>query len=299
MKILIAEDNAGIRTVILNMLVTWGYEVVTAADGNEAWDKLQGEDAPMLVLLDWMMPGLDGLEICRRLREKKTPVPPYVLFLTCRDNTRDIVTALEAGANDYVTKPFQAEELRARLQVGLRVVELQSALNQRVEELQLERNRAKLCLDVAGVLLIALNEAGAITQVNRKGSEILGYPESEILGRNWFDDFLDQEYRAEARQILFQAFYGNQGRREQLVQKVVTKSGEIRILEIRSGAIQDHTGRVTGVLFSGADVTDRIQDEMALRESEKNYRGLFTQMVNQSGAISTYKTHLTSKKGGS
>jgi PAS domain S-box-containing protein len=297
MKVLLAEDNAGIRTVILNMLIAWGYEVVTATDGNEAWDKLQGEKAPRLVILDWMMPGLDGLEICRRLRETPSPVPAYVLFLTCRDNTKDIVTALEAGANDYVTKPFQAEELRARVQVGERVVELQGTLNQRLEELQQERNRAKLCLDVAGVLLIALNEAGEITQVNRKGCDILGYPEAELLGKNWFESFLEPEKRQEARQIFFQAIYGTQGGREQFLQKVVIKSGAERTLEIRSGLIHDNAGKVAGLLFSGADVTDRIQTEMALRESEKNYRGLFSQMVNKSGAISSYKTNLGPGKG--
>lgn len=298
MKVLLAEDNAGIRTVIQNMLIAWGYEPICASDGNEAWDRLLGTDPPRLIILDWMMPGLDGLEICRRLRELKAPVPPYILFLTCRDNTKDIVTALEAGANDYVTKPFQAEELRARVQVGSRVVELQTALNQRVEELQQERNRAKLCLDVAGVLLIALTEGGEITQVNRKGCEILGYPEGELLGKNWFETFLEPEKRQEARQIFFQAIYGNQGGREQFLQKVVTRTGAERILEIRSGLIQDFGGRTTGLLFSGADVTDRLQNEMALRESEKNYRGLFTQMVNKSGAISTYKTHLDPRKGG-
>lgn len=296
MKVLLAEDNAGIRTVVVNLLVAWGYEVVTAGDGNEAWLKLQGEEAPRLLILDWMMPGLDGLEICRRLRETTTPTPPYILFLTCRDNSRDIVTALQAGANDYVTKPFEAEVLRARLQVGFRVLELQAALHQRVEELQQERNRAKLCLDVAGVLLIALNDAGEITQVNPKGCEILGYPEGELLGKNWFANLLDPEQRQQSRQRFAQALSGRVGR-DRFLETVVAKNGAERVLEISSGLLYDSHGKVTGILFSGTDITDRQQSEMALRESEKNYRGLFTQMVTNTGAISSYKTHQLPARG--
>jgi len=290
MKILLAEDNVGIRTIILNMLIAWGYEVVVAIDGTDAWQKLQAPDAPRLIILDWMMPGLNGLEICRRLREMNTPTPPYILFFTCRDNTKDIVTALEAGANDYITKPYQAEELRARLQVGLRVLELQETLNQRVEELRLERNRAKLCLDVAGVLLIALNKEGEIIQVNRKGCEILEYTEQELLGKNWFTTVLEPEDRKDARQLFSQALLCQFGR-EQFTQRVVTKNGEERVLEMRSGLIDDSYGHVEGLLYSGADITARQQTEQALRESEKNYREIFDQFVTNTGAISAYKTH--------
>ncbi len=136
MKILIAEDDPTSRLLLESVLKQWGYEVVSTCDGNEAWAAFQAEDAPRLAILDWMMPGMDGVDICRKVREQDTPNPTYIIILTALDRKEDIVTGLESGADDYVAKPFHKEELRARVQVGQRVVELQSALADRVEELQ-------------------------------------------------------------------------------------------------------------------------------------------------------------------
>ena len=128
MSILIAEDDLTSRNILSAILKKWGYDFLVAQDGNAARDALQRPDAPKLVLLDWDMPGLDGLEICRRLRENDSPNPPYVILLTGRGEKGDIVQGLEAGANDYVAKPYDSEELQARIRVGLRMLELQSRL---------------------------------------------------------------------------------------------------------------------------------------------------------------------------
>src|SRR3954453_10422231 len=127
MKILIAEDNSFYRHMLVSTLREWEYEVVAAVDGLEAWEKLRGEDAPQLAILDWMMPKMDGLEVCRRVRALHNPEPTYVIILTAKEGKENIVTALEGGADDYITKPFDREELRARLQVGLRIVGLQTS----------------------------------------------------------------------------------------------------------------------------------------------------------------------------
>jgi DNA-binding response OmpR family regulator len=105
MKILIAEDDLTSRLILTAILKKWGFDPVAAEDGSAAWDILQKPDAPRLILLDWNMPGLDGLEICRRLRENESRNPPYVILLTARGEKGDIVQGLEAGANDYVSKP--------------------------------------------------------------------------------------------------------------------------------------------------------------------------------------------------
>lgn len=136
MKILIADDDPVSRRLLQIALVKWGYEVVTAADGNEAWQALQGEDAPPLAVLDWMMPGLDGIEVCRRVRQTPALLSVYLILLTSKTGREDIVAGLQAGANDYLTKPFDASELQARLQVGVRVVQLQTELARRVKELE-------------------------------------------------------------------------------------------------------------------------------------------------------------------
>jgi DNA-binding response OmpR family regulator len=136
MKILIAEDEPVSRRVLEKALQDWGYELVVAENGARAWELLQGEDAPRLAILDWMMPGLDGPEICRRVRATPRGESTYLLLLTSRGAVADIVSGLDAGADDYLTKPFDREELRARVGVGVRMVELQLSLAERVRELQ-------------------------------------------------------------------------------------------------------------------------------------------------------------------
>src|ERR1700682_2505729 len=136
MKILIAEDDAVSRHLLEATLKKFGHEVVVAADGAQAWAALAGEDAPRLAILDWMMPQIDGVEICRRLRRIANATPSYLILLTAKSTKEDVVTGLDAAANDYLTKPFDRAELRARVQVGAHVLELQSKLAERVRELE-------------------------------------------------------------------------------------------------------------------------------------------------------------------
>ena len=128
MRVLIAEDDRASRSLLERVLLKWGYDVAVTCDGEEAWRTLQQEDAPSLVVLDWMMPGLDGPEVCRRVRKLDAPNPPYLILLTGRDGKSDIVAGLEAGANDYLGKPFDKDELHARLEVGRRFTELNGKL---------------------------------------------------------------------------------------------------------------------------------------------------------------------------
>jgi sigma-B regulation protein RsbU (phosphoserine phosphatase) len=136
MKVLVAEDDVTSRSMLQAVICRWGFEVVAVEDGAQAWTRLQKPDGPRLALLDWMMPDMDGLEVCRRVRKAAQPDPPYIIMLTSRVSKGDIVTGLEAGANDYISKPYHPEELKARLGVGRRVVELQLALAERVKQLE-------------------------------------------------------------------------------------------------------------------------------------------------------------------
>jgi phosphoserine phosphatase RsbU/P len=135
MKVLIAEDDRCSRTTLEATLTEWGYEVVTASDGLAAWEVLRQEDAPRLVVLDWVMPGLDGLELCRRVRASAELAWTYLIVLTVRAGTENVVAGLEAGADDYFVKPIEWAQLRARLRVGERTLGLQQALADRVQEL--------------------------------------------------------------------------------------------------------------------------------------------------------------------
>jgi DNA-binding response OmpR family regulator len=136
MRILIAEDESGSRLLLERALSGWGHEVVATCDGNEAWEVLQREDTPRLVILDWMMPGIDGIEVCRRARQVEALRQLYIIMFTQRTTEDDIVEGLDAGANDYLSKPLSRRELRARIDVGQRVLELQAELANRVRELE-------------------------------------------------------------------------------------------------------------------------------------------------------------------
>lgn len=124
MRILIAEDNRMHRTVLRENLVHWGYDVVEAENGEQAWDALQRENAPRLAILDWLMPELDGIEVCRRIKRSDRLPFTYVVMLTGRDRKEDMVEGLDAGADDYLTKPLDTDLLRSRLAAGRRIVEL-------------------------------------------------------------------------------------------------------------------------------------------------------------------------------
>lgn len=150
MKILIAEDNVTTRRILKTILVKWNYDVVSACDGNEAWQKLQEKDPPKLIILDWMMPGINGVEICRRLRQADHVEVMYIILLTARDEKNDIVEGLGAGADDYIAKPFDTKELRARIDVGRRVVELQTAL--------LEKEKLQVIFEMTGAICHELTQ---------------------------------------------------------------------------------------------------------------------------------------------
>jgi two-component system cell cycle response regulator len=128
MRILIADDDLTARTVLAGVLKKQGHQVESATDGVEAWQMLRQPDAPRLAILDWMMPGMDGPEVVRRVRALGTEKPPYILILTTRAEKADIIAGLKAGADDYLSKPFDLGELCARIEVGRRVVEMQASL---------------------------------------------------------------------------------------------------------------------------------------------------------------------------
>ncbi len=137
-EVLIAEDDPISRRVLESWLRKWNYRVTALENGLDAWSVLQQKDAPQMVILDWMMPGLEGIELCRRVRSQQSGRYKYLLLLTAKGRKEDIVAGLEAGADDYLTKPFDVNELRARMRTGKRILELQDALLRVQTELQFQ-----------------------------------------------------------------------------------------------------------------------------------------------------------------
>ena len=140
MRVLIADDSIVSRHLLDATLRKWGYEVVVANDGLEAWNALRQEDAPRIAILDWVMPGLTGPEVCKRLREHSKEVTnagyTYLLLLSSKSQREDLIEGLESGADDYLTKPFDQHELKVRLRAGMRIIDLQRELLAAREELQ-------------------------------------------------------------------------------------------------------------------------------------------------------------------
>ena len=128
MRILIADDDITSRLVLKTLIEKRGHEVVMTVNGAEAWQVMQQPDAPRMAILDWMMPEMDGMEVCRRIRAQATDLPPHIIMLTARGSKADIIAGLNAGADDYLAKPFDAGELGARINVGRRLIEMQDKL---------------------------------------------------------------------------------------------------------------------------------------------------------------------------
>jgi two-component system cell cycle response regulator len=161
-RILIAEDDPVSRRILQGFLSKWGYQVETAADGVEALRVLEGECPPTLAVLDWMMPGMEGPEVCQRVREHPDRPYVYILLLTARTQKTDLLRGLESGADDYLTKPFDNQELRARLHVGQRILDLQEGLIVAREELRFRATHDTLTsIANRGVVLDAINREHA------------------------------------------------------------------------------------------------------------------------------------------
>jgi len=143
MKILVADDSKVSRTILGKVLHKLGHEVVAVSDGLQAWQVLCADDYPRLAILDWMMPEMEGPEVCSSVRKLVRPVPPYLILLTAKDASDDIVAGLESGADDYITKPFDQAELQSRIKVGERYLALQQSLADRVRDLEVTLAQVK------------------------------------------------------------------------------------------------------------------------------------------------------------
>ncbi len=172
MKILVADDSEITRFKLESILSSWNYDVVQAIDGAEAWTILQQDETIQIAILDWLMPGLSGIDICKNIREQKERIYTYTIILTSRNNIDDIILGLKSGADDYLIKPYHTQELKARLQVGERIITLQNnlfnmanhdsltgVLNRRsiIKKCDTELNRSKRKSVITGIIMADLD----------------------------------------------------------------------------------------------------------------------------------------------
>jgi two-component system, cell cycle response regulator len=171
MRILVADDDEFYRHAIERALKQWGYEVMIALDGISAIQILQGPDPPRIAVLDWIMPSLNGIEVCRRVRSCQSDTYVYIVLITAKNQMEDVIAGLSAEADDYLIKPFNFQELRVRLQAGVRVIKLQAALASKHRELAYRATHDSLTdlLNRPGILDHATRE---LARVEREGRSL-------------------------------------------------------------------------------------------------------------------------------
>ncbi|MBD3419240.1 MAG: PAS domain S-box protein [Chitinivibrionales bacterium] len=305
-KVLVVDDEDITLNVICRIIQrdNPSYIVLTAPNGEAALEVVNAE-VPDAVLLDINMPDIDGYEVCSRIRHTTSlPYIPVVLLTGMNITTEDRLHGFNVGCDDYLTKPVEKQNLLIRLNTVLRIKELHdqlreerdtleqkvisrtrelaganAQLTQEVEArkkaegvLRREKDRAQQYLDIAGVMLVALDGEGTITMINRKGGEVLGYEESDILGENWFDTCIPSPSRSEIRRVSRRLLDRDDGAPEYFENSVLTRSGNLRMIAWHNSLLRDLEGRVTGLLSSGEDITERKKAERALKESEDRFR---------------------------
>ncbi len=274
MRVLIAEDEPLARRAMEAKLNRWGYETLPAENGNEAWEILQREDAPRLALLDWTMPILSGPELCKKIRAAEFEDYVYVILLTGKDRTEDIVEGMDAGADDYVVKPFKSEELKARLRAAERILDLhakvrqehrarEQAQEQHIAEIQQREARLKAILSSLHETIIVVHDRGDVVK-NAWGdaelNERYGIDIATMPGQQLSDVFRPEDIKQ--RNTLIQSVFdtGNPARREH---RHTLPGGEFWH-DMSLCPMRDPSGKVVAVVAFMQDITERkrMQEEL-------------------------------------
>ncbi len=262
MKVLIAEDDLTSRDILAAMLQKNGYDTVMAVNGAEAWSIMRQPDPPDIIILDWLMPELDGLEVCRLVRGLES-VHPYIIMLTIKGKKDDIINGLDTGADDYLSKPYDPGELRARIDVGRRIVELEQSLNARVKELTDSRERFRSIVENANDIIYTLHENGDFYYVSPNWTDILGHDLKDVVGHK-FEDFVHPEDLASC--YTFLDYVRRTGKKKSGIEyRVRHKNGSWRWHTTNGSVINNSTGMPVEYLGVARDITERKISEERIK----------------------------------
>ncbi len=267
MKILIADDDLTIRSILQAIVSDWGFQACLAEDGEAAWDILQQDEPPHILLLDWEMPRLSGLQLCQRIREKITNNPPYIILLTARTHVEDIATGLDSGANDFITKPFNSIELKARINGAQRTIKLQLERLKSLADAQLAASVFTHALE--GIVIA--DHQGIIINANKAYSDITGYSHEESIGKHTRYTLFSNE------QHVWESIYNHNEWQGEVNTR--HKTGKEIVLQLSTSAVYNsanHTTHYIGLLF---DITESKRQKQQL-EYSANYDSL-TKLANR------------------
>ncbi len=262
MEILIVEDDFISRSLLKKMLTEMGHQVIETENGEQAWEVLQ-EKPMQIIISDWMMPEMDGLELCQRIRSSDNQHYVYIIMLTAKDRKTDLVDVFRAGADDYIPKPFDPEELRARVMTGLRVIDLEERHNRLANTLIESRNKLRIVLDALQEEIVSLDKDLNIVSVNQPFLRRLGCLPEEAVGRNCFEVVLPKSkafYASEVKPMVQEVL--NSGQEAKRLISGKDDRGAITHLQISCVPIFDEYQQVFQVIVVTQDITeDRRKNE--------------------------------------
>ncbi len=260
-RILVVDDEPW-NLELMEAYLSGDYDITMAANGAEALDKLE-EIMPDLVLLDVLMPKMDGYQVCESIKKNTATSFIPVVLVTALSEKEDRIRGIEVGADEFLTKPVDMLELKTRVRSLLRIKFQQDMIRS-------ERDTAQKYLDVAGVMMVIIDNDDRITLVNKKGTEILGYPESELIGRNWFEDFVADNEKAQSKQAFMESIAEDERQQDGIFEaKVLARDREEKTLSWHTILLKDENGNKTGVLCSGEDITPLKKAEHDLKRTNE------------------------------
>jgi len=256
--ILVADDDAIFREVACELVVSWGYNCITAVDGNEALQILERETPPTIAVIDWLMPGITGTEICRRIRAGRPGQYIYFILVSGRDGRQDSVEGLRSGADTYITKPLDADELRAKLEIAIRILTMEESLR----DLNAE---TELFINSVPSILVGTDVEGRISRWNSGATEAFGLSRESVAGLTldacgaWANE---SNLEQEVREVMSTGVV-----RYKTVR--FTREGAPRLAGLTVHPIRSHVGATAGSVIVGADITEKRLQEDHLRQAQK------------------------------
>ena len=262
MEILIAEDNAVSHNLLKKVLVKQGHRVLVAENGIKAWELFQENNVNM-VITNWIMPGMDGLTLCKKIRSSANESYTYIIMLTAKDQKENLIEAFYAGADDYIAKPFDPHELKARIKTGMRIVDLEIKHKELANILIESRNKLKIVFDSLEEEIVAIDDKFRIVSVNRAFLTKTGRTFEEIVGKPCFREencsntpFCSREVKSLVKKVI------ESGMPQHSLDTYADKYGEKRCKRISCLPVKDEAGRIFQLVIVLKDITDdKIKEE--------------------------------------
>jgi len=250
---ILVVDDEPVNVELLEAYLHSEHEVITAFNGFEAIENARNKK-PDLILLDIMMPDINGFEVCKILKSSKDTAHIPIIMVTALSNRDDRARAIEVGTDDFLSKPVDRLSLKTRVNSLLRLKALQ-------DEILRERDQAQNYLDVAGVMFLVLDNEKHVKLINKKGCEILGYTEEEVIGKNWVDHFIPAYLRDEVNKRLSELITSSLPSNTLVEDACLTSQGTEKIIRWNNVVLRDTAGNIIGTLSSGEDITDAKKAE--------------------------------------